>query len=236
MRELNTEITDDLAGPHVVLLGDSIFDNANYVPGESPVIEQVRACLPDWQATLLAVDGDIVNSIEDQLQWLPKGASHLVISCGGNDALGQIQYLRAPVSSMDHALQRLDEIRTAFEADYRQMLDRVLSLNLPTAVCTIYESVPDLERTLHVALSIFNDVILREAARAGIPVIDLRLICNEAADYSALSPIEPSSHGGMKIARAIAKLVKLHDFSCIQCWINTACDVVRHSDGCATNE
>lgn len=33
--------------PHIVLLGDSIFDNAADVPGEPPVIEQLRARLPD---------------------------------------------------------------------------------------------------------------------------------------------------------------------------------------------
>jgi hypothetical protein len=41
---------------HVVLLGDSIFDNARYVPGRPAVIEQVRQALPrPWQATLLAI-------------------------------------------------------------------------------------------------------------------------------------------------------------------------------------
>jgi hypothetical protein len=38
-------------------------------------------------------------------------------------------------------------------------------------------------------------------------VIDLRLICDERADYSAVSPIEPSAAGGGKIARAIARAV-----------------------------
>ncbi len=31
---------------HVVLLGDSIFDNARYVADRPPVIEQVRRALP----------------------------------------------------------------------------------------------------------------------------------------------------------------------------------------------
>src|SRR4051812_3797588 len=40
---------------HVVLLGDSIFDNAAYVGGRPAVIDQVRAGLPDgWHATLNA--------------------------------------------------------------------------------------------------------------------------------------------------------------------------------------
>ena len=43
---------------HIVLLGDSIFDNARYVPDRPPVIEQLRRSLPPgWRASLLAADG-----------------------------------------------------------------------------------------------------------------------------------------------------------------------------------
>lgn len=38
--------------PHLVLLGDSIFDNAAYVPDGTPVIQHLRQIIPaDWQAT-----------------------------------------------------------------------------------------------------------------------------------------------------------------------------------------
>src|SRR6476661_6879619 len=73
---------------HVALLGDSIFDNASYVPGGSPVIEQVRRGLPQgWKATLVAVDGHTVEDIASQLPRVPADATHLVVSVGGNDAL-----------------------------------------------------------------------------------------------------------------------------------------------------
>ena len=61
-------------------------------------------------------------------------------------------------------------------------------------------------------LSLFNDVIVREAARERLPVLDLRLVCDEPRDYSAVSPIEPSQHGGNKIATAVAYAVASHDF------------------------
>lgn len=53
------------------------------------------------------------------------------------------------------------------------------------------------------ALSLFNDVISRAAFSRGLPLIDLRLICAEPADYA--NPIEPSEQGGAKIASAIAR-------------------------------
>ena len=39
--------------PHVVLLGDSIFDNAAYTNGGPDVVTQLRELLPaGWHATL----------------------------------------------------------------------------------------------------------------------------------------------------------------------------------------
>ena len=53
---------------HIVLLGDSVFDNAAYVAGGPDVIEQVRERLPaGWRATLRAVDGSVIGSVERQL-------------------------------------------------------------------------------------------------------------------------------------------------------------------------
>lgn len=63
---------------HVVLLGDSIFDNARYVPGRPPVIEQVRRSVPaGWKATLLAVDGHTAEDVASQLPRVPADATHL---------------------------------------------------------------------------------------------------------------------------------------------------------------
>lgn len=68
---------------HIVLLGDSIFDNASYVPDRPAVIDQLRQTLPSgWRATLLAVDGHITEDVADQLKNLPPEATHLVVSAG----------------------------------------------------------------------------------------------------------------------------------------------------------
>jgi hypothetical protein len=97
------------------------------------------------------------------------------------------------------------------------MLRQVLSLGKPTVVCTVYDAIPDLGRAEHTGLCVFNEVILREAVRAGVPVIDLRLICSESSDYAQSSPIEPSASGGGKIARAVGRVVVGHDFAAGRC-------------------
>jgi hypothetical protein len=59
--------------PHLALLGDSIFDNAQYTSGGPDVVSQVRNLLPPgWGASLLAVDGPTTVNIPDQMQHLPK--------------------------------------------------------------------------------------------------------------------------------------------------------------------
>jgi len=199
---------------HIVLLGDSIFDNASYVPDGPPIIEQLRKKLPSgWQATLLAVDGDSTTDVSAQLARLPVDATHLFISVGGNDALRQSSILREPARSVTEVLARFADTQAGFRRDYWQMLQRVLSYGKPTAVCTVYDSIPGLERSAVTTLSVFNDVILREAFSAKVPVIDLRLVCDDASDYSAVSPIEPSVAGGEKIVRAIVSVVTEHNFT-----------------------
>jgi hypothetical protein len=193
---------------HVVLLGDSIFDNAAYVSGGPDVITQLRQELPGWQCSLLAIDGDVVAGVAHQLRGLPTDATHLVVSAGGNDALGYAPLLQERPGSVAEALLMLGAARDEFDAGYRAMLPAVLAQGLPTAVCTIYDTPPSEpnQEVIKAALSLFNDSITRAAFSSGVPVIDLRLICNEDADYA--NPIEPSSHGGRKIARAIATLVR----------------------------
>ena len=66
----------ETAGPkHVVLLGDSIFDNKAYVGDGPDVIAEVQAALPQgWAASLLAVDGSTSVDVKRQLKDLPEGA------------------------------------------------------------------------------------------------------------------------------------------------------------------
>jgi hypothetical protein len=114
---------------HLVLLSDSILDNAAYVPGRCPaVIDQVQGQLPvGWRATLLAVDGSVIDDVHRQLDPLPH-----------------------------------------------------------------------------------DNYIIRVAREFKFPVLELRAICTDAADFVA--QIEPSLHGGAKIAEAICQSFVGHDF------------------------
>ena len=200
---------------HVVLLGDSIFDNARYVPGRPAVIDQLRQWLPKgWRATLLAVDGAIAEDVPRQLTWVANDATHLAVSVGGNDALQASGLVnQGGWHSAAGAFDAQAEVQEEFRRAYCHMLQAVLALRKPTLVCTVYDAVPGISPRELAALSLFNDVILIEAFRRGLPVLELRLICTEARDYSSFSPIEPSEVGGAKIVQGIRCVVTGHDFS-----------------------
>ena len=190
---------------HLVLLGDSIFDNGAYVRGGPDVVRQLRARIPaNWDASLLALDGAVTRDVARQLAGLPRGASHLAISVGGNDALAASHLLGQSVADVTEALSLLETAQSRFAADYQAMAEAVLEAGLPAAFCTIYDTPPSspAQRIVRTALALYNDVITRTAFAAGVGLVDLRLICDSDEDYA--NPIEPSERGGAKIAAALA--------------------------------
>src|SRR5215210_4430531 len=113
---------------HAVLLGDSIFDNAAYTAGGPDVVSQLRKLLPSgWTGTLLAVDGHRTEDVNRQLAHLPRDATHLVLSVGGNDALSHADLLTLLAAAAGE-----------FEERYRRLIARLLQAGLPLTVCTIY--------------------------------------------------------------------------------------------------
>ena len=200
---------------HLVLLGDSIIDNAAYVPRRRPaVIDQVRSRLPEgWSATLLARDGSVIDDVHGQLQMIPADATHLALSVGGNDVLGEISMLGERVPTVGDALRRVLDSRSRFQENYHRLMEALVARGLPTVVCTIYNpcSIDDaFQRGAVAALCFYNDAIIDRARHFKLPVIDLRVVCSETSDYA--NHIEPSAAGGAKIAEAILGVVMGHDF------------------------
>lgn len=189
-----------MAGQHIALLGDSIFDNAAYTSGAPGVIAHLRAGLPrEWRASLLAVDGSTTQDLASQAARVPADVTHIVLSIGGNDALLNSDVLNLSVESTAAALSIFGERADAFRSSYRSALDAVLALRRQTTVCTIYEAnlEADVAALARVTLVFFNDVILRTAFERGVGVIDLRLVCTQPSDYaeSESAGLEPRSSG-----------------------------------------
>ncbi|MFL6196478.1 MAG: SGNH/GDSL hydrolase family protein [Thermoanaerobaculia bacterium] len=110
---------------HVVLLGDSIFDNGAYTGREPDVATHLSTLLPEWRTSLLAVDGSTISNLPDQLGGVPEDASHLVISIGGNDALLNSDLLELPARSTAEALEMFARRIADFESGYRDAIARL---------------------------------------------------------------------------------------------------------------
>jgi hypothetical protein len=78
----------------------------------------------------------VATDVPRQLGRVPPGATHLVVSAGGNDALGRQDVLGARAGSVADALLALTEVRDGFARGYRAMLEAVLARGLPTALCS----------------------------------------------------------------------------------------------------
>ena len=216
---------------HIILAGDSTFDNRAYINSNEPdVAAQVKRLMgQDDRVTLLAVDGDVTSDVKRQLERLPEDATHLIISAGGNDALGVLHELTEPANNIGEGFYKFYDMRSQFEDKYSSMLNSAISHGLPTTVCTVYDpcfnhgdlqrvedymwygiSANKMQKTTVTALPIFNDIITRKAVTAGVPLMDLRLIFNSESDYA--NPIEPSAAGGVKMASVIKKIVNNHRF------------------------
>jgi hypothetical protein len=187
---------------HLILLGDSIFDNGIYVePGQADVTEHLQRKIADtdWTLDQRAVDGAVVSDISLQLssEPIPKPCT-FVISAGGNDALGHVGEI------LQLNLSDFHTIKEAFRSRYVKMINQILTFEQPLIVCTIYNpKYPDYEMQVmaEAGLSFFNDVITQEALRLELPIIDLREVC--ASKEAFANPIEPSEIGGDLITNAI---------------------------------
>jgi hypothetical protein len=198
---------------HVVLIGDSIFDNGPYVEKGESVSEVLSVMLKESaKVTLFAVDGDVTTDVPLQLEPFPDDVTHAFVSCGGNDALRILNILNQSVSSVGDALESLADVRKTFRINYTNMLRAISDKVEKLTVCTIYNSVPGTSDRALAALALFNEIILEEAVALRLPIIDLRCICLEYEDYSVVSPIEPSGQGAKKISKVITYVLSNHNY------------------------
>lgn len=197
-----------MSATHLVLAGDSIFDNSSYVLPGHRVAEQLRSRVgATAQVTLLAVDGHLSRNVPAQIAHMPRDATHIALSVGGNDALECLTRLEAPCENVLQALAILSEVQSQFEVSYRNAFREVYQSEIPLMVCTIYDSVPGLTPPLKTALCLFNDVITRTALECQVSILDLRCLLQDEGDFSRVSPIEPSEAGGKMIADVLNQWV-----------------------------
>ena len=200
--------TSERGTMHIVLLGDSVFDNAPYTAGGPAVIDHLRDLVgPEERATLLAVDGHRVADVWSQLKKDSADGTHTFLSVGGNDALDCVELLSRPVSTAGEGLALLGEAVDGFADGYWDLLERLKAKVKRLQVCTIYNGNFGPEAPiLSTAVRLFDDAIQRAALAHALPVIELRDLLNRPDHYA--NPIEPSVEGGRVLAEEIVRRVR----------------------------
>ncbi len=209
----------------LLVCGDSVLDNGAYVGllGR-PLKRHLRAFLDNWQVDFRALDGAVCADVSSvQLGGGGEGDAGgdgagafdaVVVSVGGNDALGRLHLLEDARQArlIDFALM-LADVQDAFRADYAAVLDAAARHAPAVLALTVYrprfhlDGMPaELQRAASTLLSLFNDVIQEEAQARGCTLLDLRRICD--SDRHFANAIEPGDLGGREIARAIAERVQ----------------------------
>jgi len=200
---------------HIVLLGDSIFDNAVYVLDGEDVIHHIKRKIPpSWSATLLAVDGSVARDIPDQARGLLDDTTHLFLSVGGNDALKNMYYLSMRAESVAQVMTIFSRLAIDFLNNYITAVKSLLETRLPLTLCTIYKpnfQLAEQQTVATSALTFWNDVIIQTAITYKLPIIELRQIFTSPADYA--NSIEPSAIGADKLSNWIIEVVQKHDFN-----------------------
>ncbi len=194
----------------LALLGDSILDNGRYTSPEPDTADHLRSMLGgEWAVELVAQDGATMDLLPPQLDLISRHTDVVILSVGGNDAIGHLDILEPRASTTTQMLTLLENIADDFEEDYRGVVEAVRARTERLIVCTIYEPPllhEDMARMARVPLAILNDRIIRTAVRLGVDVLELRSVCTSPSDF--VQEIEPSAAGARKIAAAIAAIVK----------------------------
>lgn len=150
----------------------------------------------------------------------PKGATHYIVSVGGNNAISAVNILKEPTLSAEEAIMRVHSFAKQFEEEFSAMVHNLVEYigkDTPLVICSIYNpcfapfNVTTVSQDVaDTCVALLADVVLRVATRFQAPVVDWRRVMTKVEDFA--NPIEPSSIGGAKMANAIVSVVRNHAF------------------------
>ncbi|OGA42945.1 MAG: hypothetical protein A3G25_15795 [Betaproteobacteria bacterium RIFCSPLOWO2_12_FULL_63_13] len=168
---------------HLVLLGDALQNiDLGTEEIESALMPKPRN---PWKLTVLQTLRTLKRGHASEI---PRDATHIVISIEGAWAIEESGLLQGGTHTISEALEKLATAADEFESILDGMIAAARETGLPALLCTLvparFAKLPQ-QRAITTALAIFNDRILRRAIAARLSIVDLRVVCNEDADYAS---------------------------------------------------
>jgi len=181
---------------NIVLLGDSIINNANYVPPGKSVVDILKS--KSTNVFNFAKDGDIISDLYTQLDLVPldlnRSETYLFISAGGNDILNKHRKLSE--TEVKQLFNTYMDFLNALQERLGSVKVNILNLYLPSSAdprFKIYrESVQQWNRLLEENSTTIGRIY---------NIIDIYSLLTTANDF--VKGVEPSVTASPKIANAI---------------------------------
>lgn len=179
---------------NVILMGDSVLNNANYVPAGKSVYDVLKTKLTN--VTNVSKDGATISDLYGQLDKvsidLNKTKTHIFISAGGNDILNK----RTELSTNDiiKMFKTYMDFLKALRAKLGSAKINIMNLYLPTN--PRYQS-------YKASVDQWNKLINESSNKIGemYNVVDLNSLLKTPEDF--VYDIEPSEGASEKIANII---------------------------------
>lgn len=179
---------------NIVLIGDSILNNSNYVPESTSVVDILKTKTP--KVFNFAKDGATILDCYSQLDKIPselnKTETYIFVSAGGNDILNKRQTLDS--KEISNLFNKYMEFVKALRAKLPSAKINILNLYLPTN--PRYQSYkPSIDQ--------WNQLIKEYSNKVGemYNVINLDTLLRSPDDF--VYDIEPSDSASQKIANVI---------------------------------
>jgi hypothetical protein len=182
----------------VVLLGDSILKNNNYVPADKSVESLLQVQIQSTGNTMhfLAKDDSHISDIEKQTTNMPNGA-YIFLSVGGNDILSYIR-----MNSINS-----QQITSLFNK-YRDLVNSILQKYTPKRIymLNIYFPTDMSLQPFYKYISQWNKLLENfSKSNSLFEIIYINNACKDSSDFVDL--IEPSSICSKKITDIIFGLI-----------------------------
>ena len=183
---------------NIVLAGDSIFDNKEYVILGESVEQNLKNNGHD--VLLLAKDGAFVADLVHQLEKMPSNLNtpdtRLFISVGGNDIL----YKYRDTKFIDEK-----EINSVLEQYKNNILSIKNRFNIKIYLTNIYYPPNDKYVRLHKVIRYWNNEQKKFAKKNNISLFNIDTLVTEIIHFS--NEIEPSEIGSKLIADGITNII-----------------------------
>jgi|TARA_B110000208_G_C11691579_1_gene402462 lysophospholipase L1-like esterase len=180
----------------IVLIGDSMLENSNYVEQTHTVGSNIKKT--HKKTLILAKDESIINDIKSQLNNIPEKLNNkntfIFLSVGGNDLLEIYKYQNTNINDLSHINQVFSKYKNLVHFIKKKYNFNLILLN-------IYFPKDEMYIKFHEIIKIWNKKLLKFSKKNNFKFLDISKILYKKKHFT--NGIEPSIKGSKLLANSI---------------------------------